>query len=126
MFELLGGIAIGFLLCVAVIVVSLAYLIKKAGGVEAVEASLNEKTKEIERATTELENKSIGVIVEREQGHYFFYNEKTNAFIAQGATIKEIRDIMRKRFPNATVHLASASEEVTAMVKQELKELAKQ
>jgi hypothetical protein len=126
MFELLGGIAIGFLLCIALIVGSLAWLLKKAGGIDVVTAKLENETEKVKRETQAIADQSIGVIVEREQGHYYFYNEKNNAFIGQGETVKEVRDIMRKRYPNATVYLSSASDEVTAMIKRELKELAKQ
>ena len=120
MLELLGGVAIGFMLCVALVAVFLAYLYKK------IESGLiQDLEKQVKEEKSKLENKSIGVNVEHEQGHYYFYNEKNNAFIAQGATVKEVRDIIRKRYPEATVYLASASEEVTAMLKQELKELAK-
>lgn len=121
MTELLGGIAIGFMLCVALVAVFLTYLYKKVEG-----GLIQDLEKQVKEEKAKLESKSIGVIVEREQGHYYFYNEKNNAFIGQGATVKEVRDIMRKRYPEATVYLSSASDEVTAMIKQELKELAKQ
>lgn len=126
MFELLGGIAIGFLLCVAVIVVSLAYLFKKAGGIDELTSKLERETEKVKRDTEAVINQSIGVVVERERDTYYFYNEKNNAFLCQGSTIKEVREIMRQRFPNATVHLASASDDVTSMIKQELKDLKTQ
>jgi hypothetical protein len=76
----------------------------------------------VREAVTEAEANMIGLIVEQEGDVIYAYTEKDCQFVCQGATVAEIREGFKSRYPEKTAYLAGGSAEVVARFKTELKD----
>jgi hypothetical protein len=84
------------------------------GLVRQVMAELDEH---IERAASTL----MPVTVERENGVLFCYSKDDNQFICQGATLEEIREAFKARFPDRTAYLDGGDSELVEELRAELR-----
>ena len=78
----------------------------------------------IQEVLEEAEANLIGLDIEVDKGVYFCYNSEDKQFICQGATVEEIREGFRQRFPGKTAYLAGGDPEVVSQLKTELLKLA--
>ena len=60
------------------------------------------------------------VIVERMNGVIFCYSKENNQFICQGATLAEVREAFKARFPDKTAYLDGGDEELVKELREEL------
>ena len=108
----IGAIVIGILVGM-ILAVGLIYLYVR-GLVREVVAELDAH---IERAASTL----MPVTVERENGVLFCYAKEDNQFICQGATLAEIREAFKARFPDKTAYLDGGDPELVEELRVELK-----
>ena len=78
---------------------------------------MSELDAHIEKAASNL----MPVTVERENGVLFCYNKEDNQFICQGATLAEIREAFKSRFPDKTAYLDGGDPELVEELRAELK-----
>ena len=107
----LGAIAIGILIGAALAVL-LIYLYIRG----LVHSVMEELDQHIERAASTL----MPVIVERMNGVIFCYSKENNQFICQGATLAEVREAFKARFPDKTAYLDGGDEELVKELREEL------
>jgi hypothetical protein len=107
----IGAIVIGILIGAALAVL-LIYLYVR-GLIREVMTELDEH---IERAASTL----MPVIVERENGVLFCYAKEDNQFICQGATLTEIREAFKARFPDKTAYLDGGDPKLVEELRAEL------
>jgi hypothetical protein len=74
----------------------------------------------VREAVTEAEANLIGLIVEQEGGVIYAYTEQDRQFVCQGATVTEIREGFKSRYPEKTAYLAGGDEALVERFKQEL------
>ena len=74
-------------------------------------------------AVTEVEANMIGLIVEQEGDVIYAYTEQERQFVCQGATVAEIREGFKSRYPEKTAYLAGGDEALVERFKQELTQL---
>lgn len=108
----IGTIIIGILIGAALAVL-LIYLYVR-GLVREVVAELDAH---IERAASTL----MPVTVERENGILFCYAKEDNQFICQGATLTEVREAFKARFPDKTAYLDGGDPDLVEELRAELK-----
>jgi len=77
----------------------------------------------IREVIEEAEADLIGLDIELDNGVYFCYNNKDKQFVCQGATVAEIRQAFKERFPTKTAYLAGGDVKVVANFKTELLKL---
>ena len=108
----IGAIIIGILIG-ASLAILLIYLYIR-GLVHQVVAELDAH---IERAATTL----VPVKVERHNGQIFCYGKEDNQFICQGATLDDVREAFKARFPDKTAYLDGGDEELVKELREELR-----
>ena len=74
----------------------------------------------VREAVAEAEANMIGLIVEQEGDVIYAYTEQDRQFVCQGATVAEIREGFRSRFPEKTAYLAGGDEALVERFKTEL------
>ena len=74
----------------------------------------------VREAVTEAEANMIGLIVEQEDDVIYAYTEKDRQFVCQGATVAEIREGFKSRYPEKTAYLAGGDEALVEQFKTEL------
>jgi hypothetical protein len=77
----------------------------------------------VREAVAEAEANMIGLIVEQEGGVIYAYTEQDRQFVCQGATVEEIREGFKSRYPEKTAYLAGGDEALVERFKQELTQL---
>ena len=77
----------------------------------------------VREAVAETEANMIGLIVEQEGGVIYAYTEQERQFVCQGATVAEIREGFKSRYPEKTAYLAGGDEALVERFKQELTQL---
>jgi hypothetical protein len=77
----------------------------------------------VREAVAETEANMIGLIVEQEGGVIYAYTEQDRQFVCQGATVAEIREGFKSRYPEKTAYLAGGDEALVERFKQELTQL---
>jgi hypothetical protein len=77
----------------------------------------------VREAVTEAEANLIGLIVEQEGGVIYAYTEQDRQFVCQGATVAEIREGFKSRYPEKTAYLAGGDEALVERFKTELVKL---
>jgi hypothetical protein len=80
----------------------------------------------VREAVTEAEANMIGLIVEQEGDVIYAYTEKDRQFVCQGATVTEIREGFKSRYPEKTAYLAGGDEALVERFKTELVKLKEQ
>jgi hypothetical protein len=66
----------------------------------------------------------IGLIVEQEGGVIYAYTEQDRQFVCQGATVAEIREGFKSRYPEKTAYLAGGDEALVERFRTELTRLS--
>ena len=107
----IGAIVIGILIGAALAVL-LIYLYVRG----LIREVMTELDAHIERAASTL----MPVTVERHNGVLFCYAKEDNQFICQGATLTEIREAFKSRFPDRTAYLDGGDPELVAELRAEL------
>ena len=74
----------------------------------------------VREAVAEAEANMIGLIVEQEGGVIYAYTEQDRQFVCQGATVEEIREGFKSRYPEKTAYLAGGDEALVERFKTEL------
>lgn len=74
----------------------------------------------VREAVAETEANLIGLIVEQEGNVIYAYTEKDRQFVCQGATVTEIREGFKSRYPEKTAYLAGGDADLVERFKQEL------
>jgi hypothetical protein len=77
----------------------------------------------VREAVTEAEANMIGLIVEQEGEVIYAYTEQGRQFVCQGATVTEIREGFKSRYPEKTAYLAGGDEALVERFKTELVKL---
>jgi hypothetical protein len=77
----------------------------------------------VREAVAETEANLIGLIVEQEGDVIYAYTEKDRQFVCQGATVAEIREGFKSRYPEKTAYLAGGDEALVERFKTELVKL---
>ena len=77
----------------------------------------------VREAVTEAEANMIGLIVEQEGDVIYAYTEQDRQFVCQGATVTEIREGFKSRYPEKTAYLAGGDEALVERFKTELVKL---
>ena len=108
----IGTIIIGMLIGM-VLAVLLIYLYVRGLVREVVE----ELNAHVERAASTL----MPVTVERDNGVLFCYAKEDNQFICQGATLTEIREAFKARFPDKTAYLDGGDPDLVEELRAEIK-----
>ena len=101
------GILIGMILAVVLIYLYIRGLVHQV---------MSELDAHIERAAGTL----MPVIVERMNGVIFCYSKEDNQFICQGATLAEVREAFKRRFPDRTAYLDGGDKELVKELREEL------
>jgi hypothetical protein len=104
------GIAIGF----GMVVLYAVYLYHDLKG--RVDRMIQEVIKEHEA-------NMIGLDIELDQNQYFCYNTLNKQFVCKGATVVEVAQAFRKRYPSKTAYLAQGEPEVLARFRAELEKM---
>ena len=108
----IGAIVIGMLIGASLAILLIYFYIR--GLVHQVVAELDAH---IERAATTL----VPVKVERHNGQIFCYGKEDNQFICQGATLADVREAFKARFPDKTAYLDGGDEELVKELREELR-----
>jgi hypothetical protein len=77
----------------------------------------------VREAVAEVEASMIGLVVEQEGDVIYAYTEKDRQFVCQGATVAEIREGFKSRYPEKTAYLAGGDADLVERFKQELTQL---
>lgn len=77
---------------------------------------------QIEQEKESETNNQLRVDVEFEQNIYFLYNSDDGSFVAQGTDVFDLRDNLRKRFPNRTITIVKGNATAMEQLKQQLKD----
>jgi hypothetical protein len=77
----------------------------------------------VREAVAETEANMIGLIVEQEGDVIYAYTEQDRQFVCQGATVAEIREGFKSRYPEKTAYLAGGDEALVERFKTELVKL---
>ena len=74
----------------------------------------------IKEVIEEAEASMVGLDIELDNDRYFAYNTTDKQFVCQGASVIEIAQAFRNRFPGKTAYLAEGEPEVLARFRAEL------
>jgi hypothetical protein len=74
----------------------------------------------VREAIQEVEANLIGLIVEQDGDVIYAYTEKDRQFVCQGATVAEIREGFKSRYPEKTAYLAGGDAALVERFKTEL------
>lgn len=74
----------------------------------------------VREAIQEAEASMVGLIVEQDGDVIYAYTEKDRQFVCQGATVAEIREGFKSRYPEKTAYLAGGDAALVERFKQEL------
>lgn len=74
----------------------------------------------IQEVIAEHEANMVGLDIELDNDRYFAYNTADKQFVCQGASVIEIAQAFRARFPGKTAYLAEGQPEVLARFRAEL------
>ena len=107
----LGWIALGILVGMAIAILLIYLYIR--GLVHEVVTELQEQ---LERAEASM----LPVVVERENGTIFCYEEEGRQFICQGKDLEEIKSAMKLRFPDRVAYLAGGDEDLVKELREQL------
>jgi hypothetical protein len=77
----------------------------------------------VREAIQEVEANMIGLVVEQEGDVIYAYTEKDRQFVCQGATVAEIREGFKSRYPEKTAYLAGGDADLVERFKTELLKL---
>jgi hypothetical protein len=77
----------------------------------------------VREAIQEVEANMVGLIVEQENNVIYAYTESDRQFVCQGATVAEIREGFKSRYPEKTAYLAGGDADLVERFKQELTQL---
>jgi hypothetical protein len=77
----------------------------------------------VRETVAETEANMIGLIVEQEGDVIYAYTEQDRQFVCQGATVAEIREGFKSRYPEKTAYLAGDDEALVERFKTELVKL---
>lgn len=75
---------------------------------------------ELQEQLQKVEDTMLPVVVERHNGMIFCYEEEGKQFICQGATLTDIKDAIKARFPNRVAFLAGGDTEVVRELREQL------
>jgi len=109
MMEIILGIIIGM-----VLTFFLMYLYVR-GLVRQVMGELDEKFEQVKSTL-------MPVTVERVNGLIYCYTKEDNQFVCQGATLTEVREAFKARFPDKTAFIAGGEESLVEELRKELKQ----
>ena len=107
----IGAIVVGILTGMAIAVLLVYLYIRSL--VHRVMAELDIKIKE----------DMIGIVAEIDNDVIYCYTEKDHTFVAQGTDVKEIRELIRGRFPNKIAYLSGGDVEAVTRLQAGLSEL---
>ena len=107
----IGTIIIGILIGAALAIL-LIYLYVRG----LVRSVMEELDRHIELAASTL----MPVKVERHNGQIFCYGKEDDQFICQGATLAEVREAFKARFPDKTAYLDGGDEELVKELREEI------
>ena len=90
----------------------------------AVNILMRRLARDIEQLEVELNQhqKTIQARVELHNNEFFVYNNDTNEFMAQGATLQDLRKRIRDRWSTYRVSVVAGDENVLAQLKEQLNE----
>jgi predicted RNase H-like HicB family nuclease len=90
----------------------------------AVNILMRRLARDIEQLEVELDQhqKTIQARVELHNNEFFVYNNDTNEFMAQGATLQDLRERIRNRWSAYRVSVVAGDENVLAQLKEQLNE----
>ena len=90
----------------------------------AVNILMRRLARDIEQLEVDLNQhqKTIQARVELHNNEFFVYNNDTNEFMAQGATLQDLRDRIRNRWSAYRVSVVAGDENVLAQLKEQLNE----
>jgi predicted RNase H-like HicB family nuclease len=90
----------------------------------AVNILMRRLAQDIEQLEVELDQhqKTIQARVELHNNEFFVYNNDTNEFMAQGATLQDLRERIRNRWSAYRVSVVAGDENVLAQLKEQLNE----
>jgi hypothetical protein len=77
----------------------------------------------VREAVAEVEANMIGLVVEQEGDVIYAYTEKDRQFVCQGATVTEIREGFKSRYPEKTAYLAGGDADLVERFRTELTQL---
>jgi hypothetical protein len=77
----------------------------------------------VREAVAEVEANMIGLVVEQDGDMIYAYTEKDRQFVCQGATVAEIREGFKSRYPEKTAYLAGGDTDLVERFKTELTQL---
>lgn len=77
----------------------------------------------IKEVIEEAEANMVGLDIELDNDRYFAYDTRDKQFICQGASVVEIAQAFRERYPGKTAYLAGGEETVIARFKAELEKM---
>jgi hypothetical protein len=77
----------------------------------------------VREAIQEVEANLIGLIVEQENNVIYAYTETDRQFVCQGATVAEIREGFKSRYPEKTAYLAGGDADLVERFRTELTQL---
>ena len=78
----------------------------------------------VREAIQEAEASMVGLIVEQDGDVIYAYTEKDRQFVCQGATVAEIREGFKSRYPEKTAYLAGGDADLVERFKTELLRLS--
>lgn len=105
--NILIGAVLGILIAVLLIYLYIRGLVRQV-------------MREVDQMIEVAKNQLMPVIVERMNGVIFCYSKEDNQFICQGATLTEVREAFKTRFPNKTAYLDGGDEELVKELREEL------
>ena len=90
----------------------------------AVNLLMRRLARDIEQLEVDLDQheKTIQARVELHNNEFFVYNNDTNEFMAQGATLQDLRKRIRDRWSTYQVSVVAGDENVLAQLKEQLNE----
>jgi predicted RNase H-like HicB family nuclease len=90
----------------------------------AVNILMRRLARDIEQLEVDLDQheKTIQARVELHNNEFFVYNNDTNEFMAQGATLQDLRKRIRDRWSTYRVSVVAGDENVLAQLKEQLNE----
>lgn len=77
----------------------------------------------VREAIQEAEANMIGLVVEQDGDVIYAYTESDRQFVCQGATVTEIREGFKSRYPEKTAYLAGGDADLVERFKTELLQL---
>jgi hypothetical protein len=78
----------------------------------------------IRETIQEVEANMIGLVVEQDGDVIYAYTAKDRQFVCQGATVTEIREGFKSRYPEKTAYLAGGDEALVERFRTELTRLS--